>query len=188
MTMLLVLAACAGRVVLQPGDRAAPDGVDFSGRWSLQSESGVALESGRPAERLIRLPRSGRRDQAARGVDGGPLVRVFLETGENLKVTQTQFGLFISFDRAVVEEFTFGENRGISVGPVSAQRVSGWDRHVFVIQTMDADGVILTERWRLGDDGQRLVRDIRITNRQREELSTQQVFVPIRPGQPEIGE
>jgi len=178
--ILVFLVGCAARPVLEPGGRDAPDGIDFSGRWELHSESGARLESGEPAERLIRLPRSGGRDRRLQGIETGSLVRVFLESGRILKVTQTRFGIFVSFDRAVVEEFTFGENRGISVGPITAQRVSGWDDRAFVIQTMDADGAILTERWRLDPGGRRLLRDIRITtNRNREELATQQVFVPI---------
>jgi len=185
--VLVVVAACAARPVLQPGDRAAPAGVDLSGRWELKSEEGVPLESSQSAERLIRLPRSGGRDRAARGIDKGSLVRVFLETGESLKITQTRFSLFISFDRAIVEEFTFGENRGVAVGPISGQRVSGWTDDAFVIETMDSDGVILTERWRLVEGGGQLLREIRIMNRGREELATRQLFVPGEPLQPGSG-
>jgi hypothetical protein len=85
---------------------------------------------------------------------------VFLESGESLKVTQTSHGLFVSFDRAIVEEYRFGENREINIGPVAAQRVSGWDGAGYVIETLDKDGVILSERYSIEDDA--LLRRIRV--------------------------
>ena len=54
------------------------------------------------------------------------LAQVFLETGANVKLTQTDDGLFISYDRSVVEEYIFGEHRIATVGPISAERASGW--------------------------------------------------------------
>jgi hypothetical protein len=101
---------------------------------------------------------------------------VFLEHGKSLKVTQTEFGLFFSFDRAIVEEYNFGEKRIVNVGPIEAQRVSGWDGDRFVAETMDEDGYVLTESWRLDADGTRLVRDISIAREDKTVHETQQVF------------
>ena len=92
----------------------------------------------------------------------GPSVHLFIESGKALKITQTPHGLFVSFDRAVVEEFTFGENRMISLGPIEAQRVSGWEGRVFVVETMGKKGATLTETWPLDSDGDVLVREIGI--------------------------
>ena len=75
--------------------------------------------------------------------------RYFWKFGESLRISQTDFGLFISYDRSVVEEYRFGENRLVSIGPIQAQRVSGWDGPVFVVETLDSDGSILFESWRL---------------------------------------
>ena len=95
-------------------------------------------------------------------------MRVFLETGRRLKLTQTDSGLFISFDRAVVEEYRFGENRRISIGEVEAQRVSGWIGEHYVIETLDDDGVILREEYWLADAGRSLKR--RVTIRRDEQV------------------
>ena len=66
-----------------------------------------------------------RSDQRMKRSMPGSLVHVFLEAGKALKITQTADGVFISFDRSIVEEYRFGEKREINVGPVTADRVSG---------------------------------------------------------------
>ncbi|MGI9249288.1 MAG: hypothetical protein ACR2QI_09755 [Woeseiaceae bacterium] len=84
--------------------------------------------------------------------------------------------MFISFDRAIVEEYTFGENRVVSVGPIEAQRVSGWQEGVFVIETLDDQGAILTESWHLDAGGDLLVRTISVAQGSEEQFSSQQRF------------
>jgi hypothetical protein len=69
--------------------------------------------------------------------------------GTALKVTQTGSGLFFSFDRSVVEEYRFGENREVEVGAITAERVSGWEGRSYVIETLDKDGAKLIESWQL---------------------------------------
>jgi hypothetical protein len=102
--------------------------------------------------------------------------RLFLESGTSLKITQTLHGIFISFDRAIVEEFTFGENRIVSVGPIEAQRVSGWDANEFVAETMDEKGAVLAERWSLAESGTALVRTITVLEKDELVFSTTQIF------------
>lgn len=106
----------------------------------------------------------------------GGLVYVFLETGSALKVTQTEHGLFISFDRSVVEEFRFGENRLVNVGEVEAQRVTGWDGDQLVVETLDKNGMKLTERFQLKDSGRTLQRQITLRSKKLEEETIVQEF------------
>ncbi len=101
---------------------------------------------------------------------------MFLESGESLKITQTASGLFISFDRAVVEEYRFGEDRIVAVGPIEAQRVSGWQDGRFVTQTADDAGAILSESWELSEDGKVLLRQITVSKGDKEEFSAEQHF------------
>jgi hypothetical protein len=89
-------------------------------------------------------------------------VQLFLESGTALKITQTGAGLFISFDSSIVEEYTFGENRVVKIGPIEARRVSGWEERAFVVETLDDQGNIMAESWRLEDDGNTLIRDITV--------------------------
>ncbi len=51
----------------------------------------------------------------------------------------------------------------VNVGPIEAQRVSGWEGRSFVVETMDADGNVLTESWSLDENGRVLVRNLAIT-------------------------
>jgi len=131
------------------------------------------------AETGIRIPPGGStRNSGQRSSRGkaGAAVRIFVENGESLKISQTDAGLFISFDRSVVEEYTFGENRVVSVGPIEAQRVSGWQNGSFIIQTLDEEGAILTESWRLAENGKVLVREISQTQGNKETFATLQRF------------
>ena len=161
--LMLLLAACAARPTLEPRPGGNPEQIDLSGTWALRAGGEMPVDN----EQTIRIPRRSQKDDAEmrRPVRStrarGSSVHLFLESGKTLKVSQTDYGLFFSFDRAVVEEYNFGEFRAVSVGPIRAQRSSGWDGDRFVIETMDDEGHVLTERWYL--DGALLVRDIAIS-------------------------
>lgn len=174
---LPALAGCAAAPVLLAKSAANAAGIDLSGEWSLRDEPGAPLSRAGDGEQTIRMPRrlSQRRPQRPEPVHS-TAVAVFLETGKHLKITQTVDGLFVSFDRAVVEEFTFGEHRTVAVGPIEAQRVSGWDGPVFVVETLDDDGAILTDSWQLNERGDELTRNISITVRGKQKFAARQVF------------
>jgi hypothetical protein len=177
--VLLLITACgaAPELLARPGGN--PAGIDLSGTWILRGVPAVPMVQ----EQMIVLPRAtGRvsdqtRQQPRRqSRSKGSAAHVFLETGKTLQINQTAFGLFISYDRAVVEEFTFGENRTVSVGPIEAQRVSGWVGDSLLIETMDEEGYLLSESWRLRDGGAVLSRDVQITRGNEQTMSLQQVF------------
>jgi hypothetical protein len=149
----IVLAGCGANEVLVPYAAAVPEGVDLSGRWELRDDEAVSAR-----------------------VNGDSLVRVFFENGRRLKITQTRHGLFVSFDRAVVEEYRFGEHREVSVGEIAADRVSGWEGQSYVIETLGEDGAKLVENWRLADGGDTLRRKVVIARRDRRELDLEQTF------------
>lgn len=183
--LCLVLVACSAPEVLEPRDGTVPRGVDLSGNWVLRETSpggqreirdAINKTDGVDGQAIIRRPetsRYGRRDEAR--VKGG-LVYVFLETGTNLKVTQTPYALFISFDRSVVEEFRFGENRTVSVGQVEAQRVTGWEGEQLVVETLGRNGMKLTERFWLANGGDTLHRQITFRSKRHEEETIVQLF------------
>lgn len=167
---LLALAACASREVLLPYPAEPPAAVSFAGTWELRGDlaeierrlsAAIRQTDGVRDGSLQREPvnpnRPGRRSS---GRISGGLVYVFFENGRQLKITQTNSALFVSFDRAVVEEYRFGENREIRVGQASAQRVSGWENGDYVIETLDRNGMKLTERYQLAADGQALTRRV----------------------------
>jgi len=153
-----------------------PAGIDLSGLWLVRDDPQARRMSaaGRSAEPLI--PRMSKHRARRPKRSGGASAQVFLEFGESLKITQTYFGLFISYDRAVVEEYTYGENRRVSIGPIEAARVSGWQGQSFVAETLDDSGTVLFESWHLEDDGRRLVRDIRISKGEKTSFVHRQVF------------
>lgn len=177
--LALAFAACGSRPTLEPRAGGNPQQVDLSGRWVLRAGDELPVTH----EQTIRVPRSSARHQTndsgrpqTERRSRGQTVHLFLESGRVLKVSQTDYGLFFSFDRAVVEEYNFGENRVVSIGPVSAQRVSGWDGPAFVVETMDEEGHLLTERWRLREKA--LTREISIARGEDMVFSQRQVFDP----------
>jgi len=170
----LLLTACGGTPMpqLTPVGDVIPAGISLEGRWQLR-EDGPA---GQPATGGLDVMGTPDRRKRGRRSDDGPSVHMFLETGSKLKITQTVHGLFISFDRSVVEEYRFREHRRINVGPIDADRVSGWADGRYVIQTLDRQSALLTETYALQDDGLRLVRTVTIVYKEQETLSLRQVF------------
>jgi len=183
LTSLAVTSACASREELIARSAAVPPGVNLSGQWVLRKADEASVrridEAATNAvggnDEIVPAVRSNdvfNQDRRARG----SLVYVFLETGKSLKITQTNEGLFVSFDRSVVEEYRFGEKREINVGAISADRVSGWEDDAYVIETLDRNGAKLTERYRLQDNGAALVRSVAIFSGGRQQLAIAQVF------------
>lgn len=182
----LGLVACAAPEVLTPRDGTVPFGVDLSGNWQIQAES--ARNQRRIREAIRRTDGVADDDMLRRGnsqssssrngqVSGsGGLVYVFLELGEALKITQTDHGLFISFDRSVVEEYRFGGSQVVSVGQVVAQRVVGWEDDTLIVETLDRNRMKLTERFRLIENKQTLERTIVLRSRDMEEETVVQLF------------
>ncbi|MBT8077932.1 MAG: hypothetical protein KJO31_05110, partial [Gammaproteobacteria bacterium] len=179
--MAMLAAACAEPEILQPHSATTPAGVDFAGYWTLRAdESGNqrrlreaidrtdGIDNYRPNSASGRTSRSGRAK--------GGIVQVFLQVGSSLKVTQTPYALFISFDRYVVEEFRFGENRTVNIGAAEAMRVSGWSGNAYVVETLDKSGMKLTERYELSPDADVLYRHITFRSSKREEESLTQIF------------
>lgn len=171
---LLLLAACSAPLVLASKSAAVPSGVDLSGMWLLREASDNRRPGNRSGLREGIVPGVNTKPSRRTRSSGGSSVPVFLEYGTSLKITQTQFGIFISYDRSVVEEFTFGENRIVKIGPIEALRVSGWDGSSFVIETLDDSGTTLFESWQL--DGPVLVRRIRIAKGEKDSFVQTQEF------------
>ena len=172
----LLLSACGTPPFLESKAAATPAGVDFNGLWQVRDDPNRRRQSGgRDAhENLIPTNRT-QRSRRERDRSGAS-AQIFLEYGNSLKITQTDYGIFISYDRSVVEEFNFGENRLISIGPIEAQRASGWDGNLLVVETLDDSGTILYEAWHLESDDAVLVRDIRISKGEAITFEYQQTF------------
>lgn len=181
-TTLLLFAVvsaggCAAREVLVQRSGDVPEGVDLSGRWVLTGEGDDTLQRLRDAEVGAAGGRGGILEAPRRPARGkGALVYVFLESGRRLKITQTESGLFISFDRSIVEEYRFGEHRQVDVGPVTADRSSGFEGSAYVIETLDEEGNRLLDRWELVDDGEVLLRQITVYRKNAVALSLVQKF------------
>ena len=180
--MGLVVASCAVKTVptLTPVGVAIPAGISFQGRWRLDEEGQpTAADSQRTMSGAlsgINAPGQAQRKKTSRRGKEESSVHVFLETGRDLKITQTRDGLFVSFDRSVVEEYRFREHRQINVGPIEADRASGWENGRYVVYTLDRHGALLTETWALTDGNRQLERTISIVYGDEELLDLRQLF------------
>ena len=178
--MIFFVVACVAPEVLQPRDATVPTGVDFSGRWQLSDTDGETIRrlddaNPVPVEDILKEAKRARTGRASSSKPGSA-VHVFLEAGSRLKITQTDFAIFVSFDRAIVEEYEYGEYRQVHVGPIVATRVSGWEGKAYIIETLDKDGAKLIERYRLEDTGVRLIRTISLWEKGVRKLEVEQVF------------
>jgi len=184
--LCLLLGACATPEILEPRDGTVPAGTDLSGNWVMREvppaerrriREAISKTDGVDDSEFFRGQQSaqGRSRGGSSSFKGG-LVYVFLETGTALKLTQTAHALFISFDRSVVQEFRFGENRLISIGAVEAQRVTGWDGNQLIVETLGENGMKLTERFQLTDNGKTLRRQIIFRSKKLEEETIVQEF------------
>lgn len=153
LVVIAFVAGCGGNEILRTKSAEVPLGLDLSGDW-------VMIESTGFSKREVR----------------DLLVHVFMEEGKTLGVNQTAAGLYLSFDRSVVEEYRFGENREVSVGAISASRTSGWEGDGYVILTLDENGAKLTDTYALQGEGDVLRRRILITYRNDVMLDLEQVF------------
>ena len=169
---LLALAACVSTAPrLTAIGEPIPGGVNFSGRWQLQqvaAGSGTGLQDATVAARRDRSP--------GRPGAEGPSVYVFLRTGSALKITQTPDGLFVSFDRSVVEEYRFREHRLVNVGPIEAERASGWVDGRYLIQTLDSEGALLEESYAFDAGADVLVRTVTIDYGSKEILAFRHAY------------
>jgi hypothetical protein len=107
---LVLLAGCVEPEVLDPRDGTVPVGVDFTGTWEILSNfredqrqlaRAISRTDGIDDREIFR--QSSRPSNSSRSRSGkakGGLVYIFLETGESLKITQTDYALFVSFDRS----------------------------------------------------------------------------------------
>lgn len=172
----MFITACGSVPTLPSKSADVPDGVDFSGQWHIRQRDNNRQESAMPGvrEEIVLPGRQRSSRNSRRGSDRS--VQVFLEFGEDLKITQTAFGIFVSYDRSVVEEFTFGENRIVTIGPIEALRASGWEGDRFVVETLDDAGSLLRETWAYGDNRDVLIRNIRISKGDTQIYSQRQVF------------
>ncbi len=188
LTIAILLYGCSAPELLPSRDGTVPIGVDLSGNWKLRPgasannarvRNAIRQTDGVKDDDVFRQPdrQSGARTgRASRSKLKGGLVHVFLELGEDLKVTQTDDAVFISFDRSIVEEFRFGENRFISVGEVQAQRVTGWEGNAMIVDTLDRNSMKMTETFRLLEGGKVMERKILFRSKTDEEASIVRVF------------
>jgi len=167
-----IIAGCAAPERLDPRAANLPADVNLTGLWRMEGSREMFRRELLAAirdtddiddDKIFRsrdlLSQDPRRRSRAREAKGG-LVYVFLETGSALNITQTDHALFVSFDRSVVEEFRFGENRLITIGQATAQRVSGWVNDILVVETLDRSGMKLIDQFQLLPDGETLQRSI----------------------------
>jgi hypothetical protein len=100
----LILVGCASSAPqLISKSPTVPEGVDLSGRWVVRADSraGRSQMDGLQ-EKLVVTSRSQRSRRQKGSSDGS--AQVFIEYGESLKISQTDFGIFISYDIETLDD------------------------------------------------------------------------------------
>jgi len=183
------ISGCAGpQELLQPISPVQVDEIDLAGTWIMlddvntmenRIQQAVRQTDGVDESELLRgMMSSSNQDPRRRRRRGsvGGLVHVFLENARRLRISQTDAGLFIAFDRSIVEEYRYGEMRRVSKGGAVAQRASGWEPGGYRIETLGEEGMKLTERYMLQRGGDELVREIVLRSAELDEVTIVQTF------------
>ncbi len=102
---------------------------------------------------------------------------LFIRSAEIIKITHNKFSLFIDFNRSVVEEYNHNRVEKINIGQASAFRSSGWKGMTYHIETLDSNGLKVTELFSLSDGGNTLNRKIIYRNEKQEDLIITQSFL-----------
>lgn len=187
LTVIVLLASCGSRETLLPYPSLNPSTVSLAGNWvsrddprAMKRELAEAIRQTDGVRDDVRvMPQGQRGNRQGNGRSKGGLAHVFLKNAEALKITQTPSAMFVSFNRAIVEEYRFGEMRGIELGQAEAQRVSGWDGTHYVIETLDRQGMKLTERYDLSSDRKILTRRITFRARNNDTVTVVQTFARV---------
>ncbi len=173
---LTLLAGCASSLKLPSPSGAFPSEIEFEGDWRrVESREEDQMEPDR-----LNLPTS--REATSRRTSGprakpGRKVRAFLEYGRQLRVTQLDTAVLISFDRSIVREYRYGEHRMTNVGPIVAERTTGFNGDVLEITTLDDAGGLMKESWRVRRNGRQLERRVTIVKGKRDLYSLRETYV-----------
>lgn len=104
------------------------------------------------------------------------VAHLFFENTNKIKITQTKYSLFINFNRSIVEEYSFGEVKKITIGNVIARRSSGWINNIYRIDTLDNYGMKITEEYKLIKSSNMLERLLIFRDRDLNEISVLQTY------------
>jgi hypothetical protein len=104
------------------------------------------------------------------------VAHLFFENTKKIKITQTNYSLFINFNRSVVEEYSFGEVKKITLGNVIARRSSGWVNNSYRIETLDDYGMKITEEYKLTGSSNNLERMLIFRDRDLNEIRILQIY------------
>lgn len=104
------------------------------------------------------------------------VAHLFFENSKKIKITQTNYSLFINFNRSVVEEYSFGEVKKITLGNVIARRSSGWVNNSYRIETLDDYGMKITEEYKLTGSSNNLERMLIFRDRDLNEIRILQIY------------
>lgn len=104
------------------------------------------------------------------------VAHLFFENTKKIKITQTNYSLFINFNRSIVEEYSFGEVKKITLGNVIARRSSGWVNNSYRIETLDDYGMKITEEYKLTGSSNNLERMLIFRDRDLNEIRILQIY------------
>ncbi len=166
---LIFLTACASNEALNKLPIKSETEINISGRWifvgdyqSNQKKINKAIDrsSGIIYRRIKTTGVFSEVQDTRPKKNAWGVAHLFFKNAKILRITQTDYALYIDFNRSIVEEYNFGELKKITIGNVSASRSSGWNGIQYQIDTLDDHGMKITEKYTISDDINTLRRSI----------------------------
>ncbi len=157
-TLFTILNGCATSEMPNEYKRVNNKIIDLNGYWEYignynekkeQIASAIKISSGVVYQAIKTTGVfNGKSEEKVRKNSRG-VAHLFFEDSKKIQITQTNYSLFVNFDRSIVEEYSFGELKKIQLGNVFAMRSSGWVGNSYIIETLDSYGMKITEKYRL---------------------------------------
>jgi len=166
---LMLITACSSNEVLNKLSINSEAEINISGRWvfvgdyqSNQKKISKAIDqsSGIIYRRIKTTGVFQEVQDKSPKKNAWGVAHLFFKNAKILRITQTDYALYIDFNRSIVEEYDFGELKKITLGNVSASRSSGWNDTQYQIDTLDNYGMKITEKYKISDDSKALTRSI----------------------------
>ncbi|MEC9415712.1 MAG: hypothetical protein VYC67_03870 [Pseudomonadota bacterium] len=166
---LMLVTACSSNEVLNKLPANSDTKINISGRWvfdgdylsnEMKINKTIDQSSGIIYQRIKTTGVFPEAQAARPKKNAWGVAHLFFKNAKVLRITQTDYALYVDFNRSIVEEYNFGELKNVTIGKVSASRSSGWFSNQFQIDTLDSHGMKITEKYTISGDMNTLTRNI----------------------------
>jgi len=181
LTFLILLMSCSTNESLVNYNQNPEELINLEGSWEYTAKHDAQKDLDAVINRIIgknskkNIFSSSANQKNNRNSDY--VAHLFLRDAKRIKITQTRFAIYIDFNRSIVEEYKNNRVEIIELGEVKAQRSSGWQNDLYLIDTLDDRGMKITETYSLVNQDKNLQRQVIIRDKNANEVIFRRLYV-----------